>query len=73
MEVRKVIMVGNAFAVCLPKKMLRVLRASGGDYLELHLADMNTLVIRKHKMSERRIYNGREQQPSTEYPGKDKV
>lgn len=56
MEFRKVILVGNAYAVTMPKKFLKILKTSGGDYVELFMANDKTLVIRKHNANDRRRF-----------------
>lgn len=47
MEQRRLIITGNSYSVTIPRKFLRILRASGGDYVTLFMADKDTLVIRK--------------------------
>lgn len=53
-QLRKVSQNGNSWAVSLPREFLRVLNAGAGDYLELHMADSRTLVIRKYQPIERK-------------------
>lgn len=60
MELRKVIVIGNACGVTIPKAFLRTLNVAASDHVQLFLNDKNTLVIRKYNGSGRRINDGRE-------------
>lgn len=54
MELRKVILVGHSLGVTLPKKFLKLIGTGGGQYLELFMADKDTIVVRKHKLNDRK-------------------
>jgi antitoxin component of MazEF toxin-antitoxin module len=57
MELRKLMRMGSSHVVAIPRDFQELLGISPGEYLEMFLADHETLVLRKHKLTERRRAN----------------
>lgn len=57
MEVRKLIRLGKSTVVSIPSQLAKVLQVMPGDYVTMHLADKDTLVIKRNENSRKRTTN----------------
>lgn len=64
MELRRVLKFNGTLGMTLPNKFSRVLDLHWQDYVEIYLADKDTLVVRKHNSLERKELD----YGKTEYP-----
>lgn len=51
MEIRRVLKFNGTLGMTLPNKFSRVLGLHWQEYVEIYLADKETLVVRKHKVT----------------------
>lgn len=54
MEIRKVLRFNTAMGFTIPKKYYRVLNIGWKDLVELYLVDHETLILKKHMVSEQK-------------------
>ena len=50
MDIRRVLKFNGTLGMTIPNKYSRVLDIHWQDYVEIYLADKDTLVVRKHKV-----------------------
>ena len=67
MDIRKVLKFNGTLGMTLPNKYTKVLDLHWGHYVEIYLADKETIVVRKHAVpkSKKGDYGDTEYQPST--------
>ena len=55
MKLRKVLAFGTALGLTLPKEFTGVLMLERGDYVEIYLKDMKTIIVKRHGVKPKNI------------------